>query len=214
MAQAGRRRSGDIGYIEAHGTGTPLGDPIELAALLGPFVRRPTAKVLRCRNRQSEHRTFGNGRRSRRPHQRQPDAQPRSRFRRCCTIEGNRMPPSIWPIVRFTSTLVWRSGTLIGTPRCAGRQLVWCRRNQRACRARRGPAGRHIARAERRTSAAVVGTQRRSPGTSHGQFGRLSGSSPQCRPARRGIHATSGTPPVRFSPGNLRIELVGHCFDH
>src|SRR5260370_22808573 len=33
-----------IGYIEAHGTGTPLGDPIELAALTKAFRTKTGAK--------------------------------------------------------------------------------------------------------------------------------------------------------------------------
>src|SRR5690606_4775266 len=37
----------DIGYIEAHGTGTHLGDPIEVAALTQAF-RRSTAAVGYC----------------------------------------------------------------------------------------------------------------------------------------------------------------------
>ena len=38
----------DIGYIEAHGTGTPLGDPIEIEALTKAF-RQKTAKKQFCR---------------------------------------------------------------------------------------------------------------------------------------------------------------------
>ena len=33
----------DIGYIEAHGTGTPLGDPIEMQAL-GEIFRKPNGR--------------------------------------------------------------------------------------------------------------------------------------------------------------------------
>src|SRR5712671_4997669 len=45
MAQEAAGVSPDtIGYIEAHGTGTPLGDPIELAALTQAFSARTTTK--------------------------------------------------------------------------------------------------------------------------------------------------------------------------
>src|SRR6266404_653735 len=45
MAQEAAGVSPDtIGYIEAHGTGTPLGDPIELAALTQAFSAKTTAK--------------------------------------------------------------------------------------------------------------------------------------------------------------------------
>ncbi|MCA9668867.1 MAG: SDR family NAD(P)-dependent oxidoreductase [Myxococcales bacterium] len=36
----------DIGYLEAHGTGTPLGDPIEMAALANSLQRRPDNRLL------------------------------------------------------------------------------------------------------------------------------------------------------------------------
>ncbi|MCP6335700.1 hypothetical protein NL449_27150, partial [Klebsiella pneumoniae] len=32
-----------VGYVECHGTGTPLGDPIEIAALNQAFARVPAA---------------------------------------------------------------------------------------------------------------------------------------------------------------------------
>ncbi|WP_434446502.1 type I polyketide synthase [Lentzea sp. E54] len=38
--------SSTIGYVEAHGTATPLGDPIEVAALTRAFVRPPEACAL------------------------------------------------------------------------------------------------------------------------------------------------------------------------
>jgi len=45
MAQEAAGVSPDtIGYIEAHGTGTPLGDPIELAALTQAFSAKTVAK--------------------------------------------------------------------------------------------------------------------------------------------------------------------------
>ena len=52
----------DIGYIEAHGTGTPLGDPIEMQALSEIFRdgRRRGAAVLRV-EREGERRAHGNG---------------------------------------------------------------------------------------------------------------------------------------------------------
>ena len=38
-----------IGYIEAHGTGTPLGDPIEAAALTTALSRPPAGTLSTCR---------------------------------------------------------------------------------------------------------------------------------------------------------------------
>lgn len=47
LANAGLKAD-DIGYIEAHGTGTPLGDPIEINALLA-VLGAPRADDSRCR---------------------------------------------------------------------------------------------------------------------------------------------------------------------
>ena len=59
-----------IGYLEAHGTGTPVGDPIEVAALTQAF-RGSTQRtgVLRPRLGQDKHRTPRHGGRRRRPDQ-------------------------------------------------------------------------------------------------------------------------------------------------
>ncbi len=35
----------DLGYLEAHGTGTELGDPIEIAALTRPSARAPRSPL-------------------------------------------------------------------------------------------------------------------------------------------------------------------------
>ena len=54
----------DITYIEAHGTATPVGDPIEVAALTEAFRRRDIAQpVLRNRFGQNEHWPPGRSRR-------------------------------------------------------------------------------------------------------------------------------------------------------
>ena len=69
LAQAIAGVSADsISYIEAHGTGTPLGDPIEVAALTQAFreTHRP-APVLRYWFTKKQHRASGRGGRRRRP---------------------------------------------------------------------------------------------------------------------------------------------------
>lgn len=43
---AARAEPEDIGYVECHGTGTPLGDPIEVGAILDVHGRRPADKPL------------------------------------------------------------------------------------------------------------------------------------------------------------------------
>src|SRR6185436_8581653 len=42
----GRVDPSEVSYIEAHGTGTPLGDPIEVQALAAVLRRRPGADPL------------------------------------------------------------------------------------------------------------------------------------------------------------------------
>ena len=38
--------SGSVGYVAVHGTGTPLGDPIEVGALAGVFSKQPAPPAL------------------------------------------------------------------------------------------------------------------------------------------------------------------------
>jgi len=44
--KAARAKPDDIGYIECHGTGTALGDPIEVGAIMDVFGHRPEGKPL------------------------------------------------------------------------------------------------------------------------------------------------------------------------
>ena len=57
-----------IGYVETHGTGTPLGDPIEIEALRQAFElsERRAARPVRARLGEVEHRSPRGGVRDRR----------------------------------------------------------------------------------------------------------------------------------------------------
>ena len=84
-----------VSYIEAHGTGTALGDPIEIAGLAKAFRRRPTAvpdaRLLRDRLGEVEHRPLRGGRGHRRADQgAAADAARRARRRRCTPTSPTR----------------------------------------------------------------------------------------------------------------------------
>ena len=73
---------GSVTYIEAHGTGTPVGDPIEIAALTQAY-RRGRSRLLRHRLDQDQHRPpgYGGGRRI-----------ASSRWRSRCATGSSRQP--------------------------------------------------------------------------------------------------------------------------
>ena len=52
----------DVSYIEAHGTGTLIGDPIEIAALVQAFGPEVQSAIMRHRLGQIQHRPRGRGR--------------------------------------------------------------------------------------------------------------------------------------------------------
>jgi len=59
-----------ISYLEAHGTGTELGDPIEIAGLTKAFRRHtPDSQYCAIGFREIEHRSFGGRRRDSKPDQ-------------------------------------------------------------------------------------------------------------------------------------------------
>ena len=67
----------DVSYIEAHGTGTPLGDPIEFQSLARVFLGTDRHRPTRPRDfGQGEHRPYGNGIGRGRVSQGRPDATP------------------------------------------------------------------------------------------------------------------------------------------
>ena len=109
-----------IGYVECHGTATPLGDPIEFAGLEKAF-RETTQdqRLLRARQRQGQRRSPRCGRRCHRCHQDSVDAARMSRSHRCSTTH-RPIRISILRRARSRSTtklIAWPRGE---TPRMAG----------------------------------------------------------------------------------------------
>ena len=159
-----------IGFVETHGTGTPLGDPIEVEALRQAFeVSEPTGPARGAGFGEVEHRPSGCGVRRRRPHQ--DDLVPEE--------SGDSPDPALHRTEpRTTSgTRLRRSEPLrtLGI-RCAPAgwsELVRCRWHQCSRRPRGGAADllrRHGP--ERSAGAAVVRPHRRVPA---GRQGRACG---------------------------------------
>ena len=129
-----------ISYVETHGTGTPLGDPIEVAALHPGLSRRTRrARLLRDRLGEDQHRP---------PRRRAPAST--GFIKTVLALQHRQLPPSLHferPIPRSSSTTspffvnarAARPGRP-ARPAARRRQLVRHRRHQRA-RGARGSAG-------------------------------------------------------------------------
>ena len=132
--------SSTISYVETHGTGTPLGDPIEIEALRRAFGVSDAAATgpVRARLGQVEHRSPGGGVRNRRPDQDDSVPEESGHSRRRCTSPAPTRN-FIWTRARSScrpSTAPWEWRRRAP----GGRQLVRRGRHQRARRRRRGAA--------------------------------------------------------------------------
>ena len=130
-----------IGYIEAHGTGTPLGDPIELAGLTQAFrARTDEEAVLHDRNGEDQCRTSGHRRR-------------RDRTDQCHAHRATRRVSADASFQEAESKFRFREQSVPGQYRTVGmeggqrasprrRQRIRRRWNECTCRARAGSRAR------------------------------------------------------------------------
>ena len=138
-ARAAASRRSDVGYIEAHGTGTALGDPIEVRALGAVFgARRDARTPLVRRLGQDEHRASRGGGRHRGAHQGRARRCSIARSRRTCTSRRRARTSRGTAAARRSDRArrAWHADRRAAHRR---RQLVRLQRHQRA-RRRRGSA--------------------------------------------------------------------------
>ena len=197
----------DVTYIEAHGTGTLIGDPIEIAGLTQAFrLGTDDTAVLRHRLAEVEHRPHRRGGRRRRADQDGPRAAARARSRRACTSRS--------PTRRPTSRTARSSSTPScgrGTPGPGGTRIAGItglgaggtnahvdRRGGADASSRRARRARHqlitvsarTADAARRAAADLAAHLRAHPDIDLADvaFTRLAGRKPFAHAPRRGRH--------------------------
>ena len=109
-----------ISYVEAHGTATLLGDPIEVAALTQAFSARDQQEgLLRARIGEEQRRAPGLGGRRDGSDQDRAGARERAASRRASTSR-RRIRRSTSPAARSTSTTSCAVGDATAAPRRAG----------------------------------------------------------------------------------------------
>ncbi len=176
-----------VSYVETHGTGTPLGDPIEIEGLRQAFAvsdERPSGSVL-CRFGQVQHRPPGVCGRDRQPDQ--GDSVPQA--------PGN---PGDAALHQPQPGIAPRPGTVrraqrvrpvgMGRRSARRRQLVRCRWHQRACGARRGADGAGVNAPARPAGAVDVGSKHRGAAAVTLGPGRRIVRPRRDQPARRRVH--------------------------
>ena len=197
-----------ISYVEAHGTATPLGDPVEIAGLTQAFraggAIRP--RVLRDRIGQEQHRASRRSRRRGRPHQDCTGAAPQDASTPAFTSRRQTRSWSSRTRRSKSSVRCARGSPRRGAAPCR-RQLVRRRRNQCACRPG-GGSGRHSrAGARFGRTARAVRTIRLCPRLCHVEAPRPFAEAPCNAARRRGVHAPDG--PTAF-PASTGAGRAGH----
>ena len=186
-----------VSYVETHGTGTPLGDPIEIEGLRQAFdvSTADQARPVLCRFGQVQHRSPGVGGRD--GGSDQDDSLPQAPG-----DSGNSALHQSQPRTAFGPRALRRTQRVrpVGMGRHSSRrcQLVRCRRHQRARRLGRGAVGSAIAHPTGSTGAVVVSSNCRGVAAVALRAGRRTVRTGRGRTARRRLHPR--TPPEGNRP--------------